>query len=111
MKNKPRIDPGRFDRQVTIEKNTPTRDETGAEVDSWSTFARPWAEKLYKAGKEFFTGQQLQAEEQVMYRMRYIDGVKREMRIIDNGMMYDILNVPERGRQRYLEITAKAHVE
>lgn len=111
MKNRPRIDPGSFDRRVTIEQNTPTRNETGAEVDSWSTFAEPWAKKLYKAGKEFFSGQQLQAEEQVMYQMRYITGVKREMRIVDSGVVYDILNIPERGRRRYLEITAKAHVE
>lgn len=111
MKNKPRIEPGRFDREITIQENTPTRDEYGAETDAWSTFATGWAEKIYGAGKEFFSGQQLQAEEQVMYRTRHIDGVKREMRILDDGIVYDILNVPERGRQRYLEITAKAHVE
>ena len=97
-----------MDRRVTIEQDTPTRDTTGAEVESWSTLATVWAEVRERRGREFFDSHQVTAEIDTVFLIRWRSDVTAKMRINWDGKLYDIHFVGEIGRQRGLEIMASA---
>ena len=45
----------------------------------------------------------------VFFIIRYRDGINQKMRIMYNGVYYDILNKFEIGRREYLRLPAKIH--
>ena len=109
----PAPDPGRMDRQITFEVNTPTPSATGQEVDAWAALASnatAWAEKVDLSGKEFFAARQINAEISAEFRIRYRSDVTRKMRINYGGALYDIHHIAEMGRREGLRILASAKV-
>lgn len=105
------IPAGPLDRYVTIEQKTKTRDAYGAEIETWTTFAQVWASKRDIRGREYFAAQQVNAETDTVWRIRWIAGVKAEMRINWNGTLYDIQDIAEIGRREGLEIMARVRVQ
>ena len=102
---------GKLDRLITIEQNVPARNTHGEETAAWQEFATVWASKRDKGGREIFEGGVTQAEADTIFKIRFMDGVKRKMRIVLDGVNYDIQATKELGRREGLEITAKAKVE
>jgi SPP1 family predicted phage head-tail adaptor len=98
---------GEFDRRVVIEVNNYTRDGAGAVVDNWVTFATVWARRSDARGREFFGVDQVVGEARTVWQIRWLDGVKAAMRLVDGVDVWD-LGVPQilGGRRDRLEISA-----
>jgi len=99
---------GRLDRSIVIQKNTPTRSGTGAEKQSWATFATVWAEVKEVSGGETFRGAQIVAEATKVFLIRHRTDLTTKMRISYDGDIYDIHKMPELGRREGLIIQASA---
>lgn len=102
---------GKLDRKITIQERTLTQNATGEAETAWSTFTEAWAQKLDMAGREYFTAQQVNSEITTKFKTRHIDGLNMEMRISYDGLIYDIINIAELGRNVGIEIMAKAKHE
>jgi len=106
-------DPGRLDRWVTIQQDTPTQDAAGEPIASWADLATVWAEVVPVGGAEVFAAQQFGAETVIKFRTRYRGDVTRKMRVVYDSDNYDITDVAEdrRYERRQFEIiTAVARV-
>ena len=101
---------GRLDTRITIEQPSESQDAYGEVDQTWSTLATVWAEVYPMSGSESFKGQQVFAEDVLVFRIRHRSDVTRKMRIDHGGTKYDIEVIAEpRGtRSEVLEITAKA---
>jgi len=91
---------GDLDRLVRIEQNIPTRDPSGAALDSWTLLAEEWARRLDGRGRELFAARQVTAEAVTAWRLRWREDVRPAMRIVDGADMWDIEFVAEIGGRR-----------
>ena len=99
---------GKLDRFVTIEDPTVTQDDFGGEVTTWAEFATVWAQRVDMKARERFNSDQTQAIEMTTWRIRYLDGVQPDMRIVYFSKVYSIIGLAELGRMAGLEITTEA---
>ncbi len=98
---------GELDRKIVIESATETRDDYGAVVQTWATFATVWARKRDIRGSEQFTAQQVNARIAATFTVRWLDGVTEKMRISYDGQTWDIRSINEIGRREGLELYAE----
>lgn len=99
---------GRLDRRVTIEAYTATRDAAGGEARNWAELATVWAEKRDLAGREFLTAsQEAQAQVETLWRTRWRPDITAKMRLVHDGVIYDIEGVAELGRRDGLELRCR----
>lgn len=98
---------GALDRKLIIEAATLTQDAAGEQVEAWTTFATLYAKKARKSASEGVTAEQKSVTRVEAYQARYKAGVTEKMRLIDNGVTYNIIAVSEIGRKAGLEITAE----
>lgn len=101
---------GRLDKTITIEQKVPSRTSSGQETVTWETYATLRAYKSTQRGQEYLSGDKKQAEADVMFLARYKSGIDYEMRVVCEGLIYDIVAIIEVGRGRALEIAAKIQV-
>lgn len=92
---------GSLDRRVTIESKTVTRDDYGAEVVSWSTFAEVWAEVRDVNATERVADQIRTLTRLTMIKTRYVSGVTSDMRIRlnEDGRVLAIVSMAQIGRR------------
>ncbi len=100
-----------LDRLITIQERVIRRDEYGAAIDEWVDWRQAWARKDDKRGQEFFASQADHAELGTAFRIRWVDGLQNEMRIIFEGVIYDIKEIREVTRRHWLDVFATAWVE
>lgn len=101
---------GKYRQVITFQHITGTADDGyGGSVKVWGDFAaNVRAKKRPLRGRELVAAQAVQSETEVMFYTRYFPGVNTSMRIVCNGIYYDItavVDVDERHRE--LEISAK----
>ena len=77
--------------RVTIQKSTNTQSDTGASVQAWVDHKKVWSTYQPLTGKESFTEDQEQASLMVLFRMRYLSGITADMRVIYDGLTYNII--------------------
>lgn len=102
---------GRMDRRITIEEVTETQNSYGAASESWSTFKTVWAEVKPVKGKEFFLDEQVNARLDIIFRIRWLEGLNTKMRISYNEQHYNIDSIVELGRREGFQINAYLEVE
>jgi len=102
---------GPLDRRIMIQVKTLTQNDTGAEVESWVTFAEVFAQKTDLRGDELQRAQQLAAETTTRWRIRHFEGLRNDMRILSGGQVYEITGIAELGRRDGLEISSFARVQ
>lgn len=79
---------------VEFQRNTPTRGDSGEEIDNWSTHIYAWVKIRATGGEENITAHQL--------RMRYADVVHTD-RVVFGSRIFDIVSVLDtRGDARNL---------
>lgn len=91
--------------KIEIEQVTETRTSSGAVTETWAVFATVRARVESLTGREYFAAQQVQAENQKRFTIRYIPGITYKMRIKYNSNYYDItsiINPDERNRELIL---------
>lgn len=105
------MNPGRMDRQITIERKTETRDAVGYPVPSWSPLATVWAEVRPLSGREALrSGEALGrviGSETASFFIYHTDGLTIEDRINYDGKIWNIRYIREIGRRDGLEILAE----
>ena len=99
---------GRMDKRITIQQVTETQDGYGDPADSWAAYKTVWAEVLEKRGREYFNNPETVAAAPAVFRIRYLAGVTRKMRISYDSETYDIESIAMIGRKEGLEIIATA---
>lgn len=84
---------GKLNRRITIEYVTTATDPEGYPIETWTTFAKPWAAREPLRGDEFWNAAATNAEKTVKYRIRYRKGIKANMRLTDHvdGLTYNIV--------------------
>lgn len=107
----PALRAGDLDRRIVIERPTNEQGAAGGVDPTWSTFAEVWAQKEPLLGRKYFAAQQVNAQVDTIFRIRWIDGVDQTMRLIEKstGLVFDIMSVQEIGRQDGYEIMAQVH--
>lgn len=101
---------GTFDRRITIETYSATRDVSGGEILTWAAWKIVSAQITYPttAGEAYMglgeEGIQQTAQRMIEFRLRYIAGVNEKMRVLYDGVHYDIVEIAEEGRRRFLRI-------
>jgi SPP1 family predicted phage head-tail adaptor len=100
-----------MDKRIQIQEVTETQDAYNQPVGTWTTYKTVWAEILWKPGREYFNAATEIATASAIFRIRYVTGVTRKMRVRYGGVNYDILSINEIGRKEGLEIIGEAVVE
>ena len=91
---------GQLRHSIVIQQVTETN--TGGVITNvWSEYDTVRAEVLPISGSEFWAAAQVQDEDVVMFKIRYLSGVLQKMRILYDYRAYDIKGVmPVRGRRK-----------
>lgn len=104
---------GQLDRQIQLQRNTAAggTEEFGDESVNWSTFATVWARVTSQPGSETFQTQQRTNKQETVFRIRYRGDVDPKVRIVYQGMAYEVLDVVEPAesrRREFLDVRAYA---
>lgn len=102
--------PGRLDRRITIQQRVVSgRASNGEEIFAWNDVVSCWAEYVPNRGQEMFKADQKRAESDAMFRMRYYPGVTAQMRVVHEGVNFDIYDVkPMYGRNAGIELMTRS---
>lgn len=95
---------GRFDRQITIERETETVAASGAVSKTWATVATIRAGLVQRSADEYLTGFGEAETGSVVFRVRYLAGITTADRVTFDGAVYDLDEIAELGRRRGLEL-------
>ncbi len=93
---------GSLRHKITIEQVTEARTGSGAVTETWETVVTLRAEKNPLSGREYFDSLQVQEANQVRFKTRYYPGLNTKMRLVHNGVNYDIhsiINPQERNKE------------
>ena len=99
---------GQLDRSIILQTNSASQSTTGEVSESWSTLATVWAKKIERGGREFHAAQQVNAETQVVFRIRHRTDVNAQVQISFDSVTYEIMHVMEIGRAEGLDLLCKA---
>jgi SPP1 family predicted phage head-tail adaptor len=102
---------GTLDQRVTLQSRTVVQDAFGQDTITWVDIATVSAQCQAVRGREFFAAVQVQQEQTVKVRIRYLAGVTQTCRLIWNGVNHDITGVIPVGRKDMLEIMCLAGVK
>ena len=101
------MNPGRMDRQVTLQRFTVAQTGIGEPLKSWSTLATVPAAYKPSPGGEPVNGDKVEAELPVVFTIRYYSGLNPKDRLQYEGTIYNILAVTEVGRRHLMELRAR----
>lgn len=105
------MNPGYMRAQVTIEQRSSVQDAAGEPALSWLFFLSRRAEIVRTPGHEVFS-EGRNARVPTVFKLRYVDGVKPQMRLLCRGKVYDILSaVDPDGHRAELLVTTEELVE
>ena len=93
-----------FDQRVTLQRRVMVEDAAGQEVISWTPVASMWAQVQALRGREFFAAAQVQQEQTLKVRIRYLAGLDVTMRLIWQDRPHDITGIIPVGRNEIIEI-------
>lgn len=95
-----------MDRSIAIQARTLSApNQLGEQVPSYTTFATVWGEKTELSGREMLLAQQLSAVKTTRFRIHWRSDVTNTCRAIVEGVTYELTNVAEVERRRYLDLT------
>lgn len=98
---------GRRDRKIRIDRLVATKDDVGAEVQSWQRLCDMWVEYLPVNGREFIAAQQVVGESTVRLRGPFDARVTLRHRVVMGDKNFDIQNIAEIGRGAGMELVCK----
>lgn len=101
---------GALDRRISIFTTTTAQDGAGQPVPTTVLLASVWASVEQLRGREPFQGDQFNAQQVTVFKIRHRTDVTATMTIVHDGESYDIQSIREIGRREGLEISALALV-
>lgn len=100
---------GRLDTLVIVELPSTARNGAGEQITEYDEYARVYASVANKSGNE---GEEADQKVYSATRLLTMDygkgGINTTMRLQFNGQYWDILDVFEKQRGRYYEVTARS---
>ena len=98
---------GRMDRRIRIETPVEARDGSGSLSRTWSPLATVHANVRRARGREFLAGGAMQDGGEIVFTVRWRDGITAGCRVAYAGAYYSVIGEPvEIGRRDRLEIKA-----
>lgn len=98
---------GKLDKTITIESFEPGRvNEDNEPLEDWGVVGTYRAQIVQASNEEFFRAQGVVETNAVVFRTRFIDGLKLADRITYAGQYYGVLEIKELGRRHGLDIRA-----
>jgi len=97
---------GLMDELVTVQQfSTTTDSNTGAKLQSWSTYTTAWARvQEAESGSESVDSDRREAKQTVTFSLRYDSGITTKMRILWESKYYNIINIADLERRMYLRL-------
>lgn len=100
--------PGKRNRQVTIQLLGSSFDEIGQPVESWSTFAQPWANIRFINGIESIKAGSEVSVSSASIRIDYRRDITAAMRVVYNGITYQIKAVlPDEAKREHVDLACE----
>lgn len=101
---------GRMDRRINIQRVTESRDPTyGAVTETWADWKTGVHAGLSQStGREYLNTDQPVSERRKVFLIRYIEGLTVRDRVVFESANYDIRDIREIGRRRFLEVQCEA---
>jgi SPP1 family predicted phage head-tail adaptor len=104
------IDPGKLRERVTIQQAVETRNELGESQQAWGTWKTVWASVEGLSSREaLFSGQQ-QTDITHRVRMRYVDGLSQNMRLLWRDRVLEIVSLLEHNNRSEHEMVCTEEV-
>ena len=95
---------GKLDRTITIQALTATIDDYGTPTEAWADMATVRAQIVQASTEEYLRGYGETDSLAVIFRIRWLDGVTNDHRVVQDGKPLNIREVKEIGRRRGLEL-------
>lgn len=89
------IDPGKLRERVTIQQATESRNSLGETTLAWTTYAERWASVEGVSAREALELGQVDVSVTHRVRMRYVDGMTQNMRLVWRGRTLEIIALLE----------------
>ena len=100
-----------YTKRIEIQTLTTAADKYGNDTEAWTTLLTPWASAVCTTGKEYYEAAQVNAENDMTFKMRYIRAVHQlhtsEVRIIYNGRTYNVKQITDY-REQHKELVIRA---
>ena len=102
----------RFNRIVQLERRTVTRDSFGSEIEAWAEEAEVWASVNQTGTSEKFENDAHRAiaKRSAQITIRWRPDVKETMRVVHEGLFWDIEGIAEIGRRAGLTLFCQTDV-
>lgn len=101
---------GLMKNRVEVQQYTTVKDDWNHETKTWAALHTVWAEKKYKNSQLVSEVEGLTHVVNVIFRIRFIDGITTKMRIKEGLNFFDIVGMKVLGNQEVLElITIERH--
>jgi len=92
---------------VTILTPTASKDAVGGPVTTFATLAQPFADVEWKSGSEPTHDTKQTAVNNVIFKIRYRDGLNKKMKITFRSRIFDILTILELDRRHMMSIVTQ----
>jgi SPP1 family predicted phage head-tail adaptor len=101
-------DIGKLDKRITIQTkiigdNISNEDQE----DGWEDFKTVYASRDDRTGNEMYAADKLTGFQDAVFTIRWRNDINLTMRIISDGMIYDIRSIQEVSRKRFLTVIAE----
>lgn len=106
------IQSGKLRFKIDIQSRATVQDSHGEPLPTWTSFANVRAAVERSPGREIFASAQTGGRVPVVFRIRYIEGIRPAMRIVFHGRVHNILSVvDQRGLKQELIILTEELTE
>ena len=89
------LDIGRMRERVTVQQATERRNSLGETTLEWATYATRWASVQGVSSREALELGQVDVSVTHRVRMRYVDGMTQNMRLLWRGRVLEIVSLLE----------------
>jgi SPP1 family predicted phage head-tail adaptor len=96
--------PGRLRERVTVQQATESRNSLGETLLTWSTYAERWASVEGVSAREVLAAGQMDVTVTHRVRMRYVDGMTQNMRLLWRNRTLDIVSLLEHANRSEHEL-------
>ena len=84
---------GELRHRIVLQNKVVTEDELKQQSETWTDVVTIWACVEPLSGKEYFAAKQTNAEVSVKFTLRYLNGVKPDMRVAFKDRFFEIKTI------------------
>jgi SPP1 family predicted phage head-tail adaptor len=104
------IQAGTLRDRVTVQRATENRNRLGESISEWTAFEVVWASVQGVSAREFLLAGQQQVEVSHRVKMRYLNGLTPQMRLLWRGRTLEIISILEHENRSVHELICQESV-